>query len=276
MPAKPKYEEYKTWLYETHHIDLNDRRYKTFYELNATRALDTVQQHAFFVDLDKFLLETESLYDENGSFGLLMGKNEVKLFKKPFESVINKSFRKNIAFNRRFPAPPMDGWLLPENWFASFDDLIRGTIVTKYIDAPEFLSSRMQGYATKNGLEASVTSRESDSGYYAYHFYLTVPMEMAAVDMNPMDTNVKIEIQITTQLQEILRKLTHGFYEELRLDPLQDKRAWKWDFQSPRFQASYLGHTLHLLEGVIVQLKNRSETKVPEDDAMGFEGSSDE
>lgn len=263
MPEKPKFEDYKAWLIESLSIDLDDPRYKLFYELNATRVLTTAQQHRFFLDAERFLSDVSAEYDAAGPYGLLMGRNEIQLVTKPFDSVINKSYRKNIAFNNRFPKEPLDGWCTPSQWFTAFDDIVRGTIVTKYIDAPEFLSSKLTEFADTLSLVSSVSSRESDSGYYAYHFYLSIPVEIAQVDMQPSQIDMKVELQITTQLQEILRKLTHGFYEELRLDPKQDRRAWKWDFQSPRFQASYLGHTLHLLEGVIVQLKNRNVSGHP-------------
>jgi hypothetical protein len=31
---------------------------------------------------------------------------------------------------------------------------------------------------------------------------------------------------------------------------------WKWQFDTPRFKGSYIGHALHLLEGIILALKN--------------------
>jgi hypothetical protein len=271
MPDKPSFDEYKAWCVEALGINLDDPRFKLFYDLNVGRVLSTAQEHPFFLGADEFLSEACLEYDAAGPFGLLMGKNEIQLVTKPFDSVINKSYRKNIAFNDRYPRAPREGWLVPDNWFSSLDDLIRGTIVTKYIDGPEFLSKRLTDLAKRLSLDSLVSSRESDSGYYAYHFSLKMPVQVAQIDMTPIDLVTSVEIQITTQLQEILRKLTHGLYEELRIDPRHDKRAWKWDFGSSRFQASYLGHTLHMLEGMIVQLKNKAlaETKAAVVDIKG-------
>jgi hypothetical protein len=67
---------------------------------------------------------------------------------------------------------------------------------------------------------------------------------------------VEIEIQITTQLQEVLRSLTHKFYEAQRLQVVPDKGKWKWDFKSNRFKVGYLSHTLHLLESVILESRD--------------------
>jgi hypothetical protein len=68
---------------------------------------------------------------------------------------------------------------------------------------------------------------------------------------------VEVEIQLTTQLQEVLRSLTHPFYEAERLLRNPDKGKWKWDFSSGRFKVGYLSHTLHLLESVILETRDK-------------------
>jgi hypothetical protein len=71
---------------------------------------------------------------------------------------------------------------------------------------------------------------------------------------------VEFEIQLTTQMQEVLRDLSHSFYEEKRLSQ-DDDRQWKWDHKSALFRSSFMGHTLHLLEGVIVELREMKNKK---------------
>ena len=71
--------------------------------------------------------------------------------------------------------------------------------------------------------------------------------------------DVQAEIQVTTQLQEILRDLTHPFYKVRRLGVPTDIHAERWKYDSSHFRASYLGHTLHLVEAMIVQLRDDAE-----------------
>ena len=60
------------------------------------------------------------------------------------------------------------------------------------------------------------------------------------------------ELQLSTQLAEVITSLTHGLYEERRAASGDDRGGnWKWDAGSPLFRSAYLGHGLHLLEGVI-------------------------
>ncbi|WP_156652696.1 hypothetical protein [Methylobacterium sp. Leaf86] len=266
MP-RPSYEEYPAWLREQHEIDLAEARYKTHYEINSTSILAEVTGHKFVAEIDGVLNGANLDYRNTSNYQLLMSGAEISFQRKPFESVINKSYRKNIAFNRKFPKEPEDGWFLPSNWYSKCNDIIRGTLVTKYIDGPSFLAQKLVTHAESCNLQAEIDTMESDSGYYAYHFYTKIPVPIVSFDLNSKEAvPLSVEIQITTQLQEILRQLTHGFYEQLRIEPNQDRRAWKWDVDSPRFQASYLGHTLHLLEGMIVQLKNRAAAQTSEGD----------
>jgi hypothetical protein len=52
--------------------------------------------------------------------------------------------------------------------------------------------------------------------------------------------------------------MLHLHYEkrrEQRAGPESD--AWKWDYKSDEFSTNYLGHILHYLEGVIVEIRNK-------------------
>jgi hypothetical protein len=55
-------------------------------------------------------------------------------------------------------------------------------------------------------------------------------------------------------MQNMLYELTHTFYDKERHVVPKDPHSWKWDYRSARFSASYLSHTLHLVEGMILQL----------------------
>jgi hypothetical protein len=67
-----------------------------------------------------------------------------------------------------------------------------------------------------------------------------------------------VEIQFATQLSEVLTILTHDLYKTRRVSafPKKDQKGWKWDPASAEFRSAYLGHGLHLLEGLIQALKD--------------------
>src|ERR1043166_133249 len=184
---------------------------------------------------------------------------------KPYPSVIDKTYRVNCNWNRAFPRQPPDDWTTSSNWFAKFDDLVRTTLVCRYIDGPEIVCKALAAAATQHGLLARFEPRATNDGYYAYHFYARIPVSLMTGGGAIRDTSVEVEVQVTTQLQEILRDLTHSFYRAQRLGTRRPLSIERWEFDTSRFRASYLAHTLHLIEGMIVQLRN----EVP--DATRFE-----
>lgn len=72
---------------------------------------------------------------------------------------------------------------------------------------------------------------------------------------------VALEIKVLTKLQDTLGELTHLLYELKRTGQIsaEKKRKLAWMFESPDFEASYLGHTLHYMESSIVRLRRQLE-----------------
>lgn len=68
-----------------------------------------------------------------------------------------------------------------------------------------------------------------------------------------MPLDIGIEIQVTTQAKEVLRKLLHVGYESSRLGDVQSD--WQWAYDSRAFAANYLGHVLHYVEGRIMNIR---------------------
>ena len=75
------------------------------------------------------------------------------------------------------------------------------------------------------------------------------------------DFTLPIEIQITTQLQEVLYDLTHTIYEDLRNGVIRQDDGWKWETENPLFKSAYISHTLHFLESSIVDIRKEKEKK---------------
>jgi hypothetical protein len=58
-------------------------------------------------------------------------------------------------------------------------------------------------------------------------------------------------------LQEVLRKLLHKYYEEKRKREKREDISWQWDYKSEEFAVNYLGHILHYIEGLILEVRDR-------------------
>jgi len=97
---------------------------------------------------------------------------------------------------------------------------------------------------------------ETELGYYAWHMGLLVPVPIMKPNGNVIDETVEFEVQLTTHLNDVLNDLTHVFYEGRRIKEGVSDSKWKWQPNEAKFKGAYFGHTLHLLEGMIVELKN--------------------
>jgi len=68
----------------------------------------------------------------------------------------------------------------------------------------------------QQGLPCRIFFEAREEGYYAAHLYTKREFEVPKVTWDTEEIEVSIEIQITTQLQEVIRKLLHKYYEEKR------------------------------------------------------------
>jgi len=256
MTEPTSVDEYKQWAKEELGDDLSADSTRRIYETNVGQGLSALQQTGFVRGLSDFLEGCDERYRAETSSRLRMTHGTVEFAAKPFDSVINKLFRLNVVWNRSYPKAPKDGWYTSKNMYARIDDLIRTTVVCKFLDGPEFLAEALTGYSVGLGLDVEARSLEREEGYYAFHVYPRFALQVVDETWSTTDTMVEVEIQITTQLQEVLRELTHRFYEEIRLQRVPDKKLWKWQSNDPRFRAGFLSHSLHMLEGLILELRN--------------------
>jgi len=226
-------------------------------------AQNAVQDSRFMRELQGFIAKQEEQYQKYAGAGLLMLR-DLTVVRKPFHGAVTKSFRINVLRNRRFPSPPSSGWVSPDNWYAKFDDLVRSTLICKFLDGPKVLAPALDSYASSVGLIGRHVARNTEDGYYAFHHYTGFPIDVVDAAWHAQTTTVEFEIQLTTQLQEVLRELTHPLYEEARITSGRPDDRWKWDIETPRFRTSYLGHTLHMIEAVIVQVRDSTKGSLEE------------
>jgi hypothetical protein len=254
MMKKPdSLEEYITWAEREIDCQFNHPRSQRVYDTNLITIFNTVTEHPFFIGFSNKANEWEEFYKGKTYSSLFMDDSDPNLIKKPYSSTVEKTYRQNILWNKEFPNPPKNGWYTFQNLYSRLNDLVRGTLVCRFIDGPAFVADRIQEYAEEHKLKYRQYSQEREDGYYAFHVYVSFPVTIINSAWDEENILVEVEIQVTTQLQEVLRILTHKFYETQRLVVPNDKGKWKWDFSSSRFKVGYLSHTLHLLESIILE-----------------------
>ena len=256
-------EEYIVWSRNNQCGDFNDA-IKRQYNFTQIVAAQTVNNHPFFTGLNQFLQNAAIEYFDQKNFHLLMDPvgSAFKLVHKSYASALDKVFRLNVVKNANFPQAPEQGWVTPENWFALLDDVLRGTIACKYIDGPGIVSELLVAYARSHNLKGIYETRQLDRGYYAYHFYVDIPVEISDLSYNQVNVDLTVEIQLTTQLQEVMYQITHKHYTEGRSKLETERESWKWEVKTSRFKAGYLAHTLHLLEAIILELRDSFPTQL--------------
>ena len=251
--------EYKKWLKEKHKISL-DKRIENYYKLVTTYIKNELKNSDLWKVLIKNLREYNEEYrlDNKGYVLLLKSPELIELMIKPFDSLVDKSFRKNILNNKNYENPPTEGWVLPDNWLSRINDIVRTTIVVKYLDGVEFIIDKLKYYFKQECRKRCTSHLEArEEGYYAAHLYFNYEFEVPSFDLGTESIEISIEFQITTQLQELIRTLLHKYYGEKRLKSPEEISKWQWDYKSNEFATNYLGHILHYIEGMIMDIREK-------------------
>lgn len=254
-------EEYKEWLVTDQKVDIS-KRTQVHYESVTDKARLKFSESNFWVTLLKNLSDYNAEYEIKTGYPLFIPRLIPKLEIKSYDSFLLKTYRKNIIENKNWPKSPENGWIIPENWFSRVNDIIRTLIEVKYLDGVEFIISKIESHCKSNQLGCEVSLEAREDGYYAGHMYTKQEIEVPRVTWDTERIIFSVEIQITTQLQEVIRKLLHKFYEERR-KMLNPDINWKWDYKSKEFEANYLGHILHYVEGMIMEIRDKQKEKIP-------------
>lgn len=257
--ARPTFEEFGAFCKGTLGFDIDDRKLQTWITTNIETARSQIQQHEFVAFAEELVAKYQVT---SHRLPINIVSRDFQLFVKSYPSIISKLFRQNVLSNRRFPQPLKGGWIGPRNMFGRINDLVRSTIVCRHIDEPAKIAQEILKKTSTLGLKASARAQTKDEGYYAHHVYVSIPVSLVDEDWQQFSETLLLEIQITTEMQHMLYELTHRFYDRERNQSPKDPHSWKWDYRSARFSASYLSHTLHLLEGMILQLYEDTEDHV--------------
>ena len=261
MLERPKdIEEYKRWLHDEHKAQLN--RAESHYDSVVRKIHADVKASDAWEALNGNLVTMNQAYWVKTGYPLLVEQNGLQLLRKSFDSFLVKTFRKNILENSKWPDPPPSGWLLPENWFSRINDIVRTLLVVKYFDGVTFAADEIVRLFESNQRTCEAHLEARTEGYYAAHLYALFPVSIPRLDWDTQSVIVSLELQITTQVQEVIRRLLHAYYEERRVSATsKESPSWQWDYKSPEFSANYLGHVLHYVEGMIVEIRDRQESE---------------
>ena len=251
-------EEYLKWLRDSQNTDISPRT-RVYYESVVNKLKADFSNNPFWLDFIEQWNELHQSYQVKTSYPLFLDNLPPKLLVKPYDSFIHKTFRKNVVQNKNWPDPPQKGWLLPTNWFTATNDLVRTLVVVKYLDGVNWLIDYLKKKSEEHHIEGSNYFEARDDGYYAAHFYLRLPFEIPQESWDTVKVNVNVEIQVTTQLQEVIRKSLHEHYEKQRAIMKPERQKWQWDYRGEDFSANYLGHILHYLEGTILEIRDNKQ-----------------
>lgn len=229
---------------------------KRVYDFNMTSAKNHLQlNNGLMAELIQFLIGLADGYANNRPELLYYPSKpaDLQVLIKPYASMLTKIYRINCLQNRGYPAAPKDGFINLDSIYdhIKMNDLLRARLVSKYMDGPKFIAAGLAQFCEIKGLEFRSYPMHSDTGYHAWHCYIRSPVDL--VGKSGIETKIiSFELQVTTQLAEVITGLTHGLYEVARVhSPRSVGDDWRWDPRSQQFRSAYLGHTLHLLEGII-------------------------
>jgi len=251
-------EEYKNWLKDFLGVEL-DNKYETYYNTVSTQAKIKFESTPFWTDFVNNIPNYKDDYLMRTKYNLLKVNEAPELLIKSFDSFLLKTFRKNVLKNNNWPDEPTNGWYTPDNWFERINDLIRTTISVKYLDGVEYMVESLKEIAKKNNLSFESDFEAREEGYYAAHTYVSHNLEIPHQDWDTQSLNFKIEIQVTTQLQEVIKTLLHKHYADNRKKIKKSNSKWQWDYSSQEFATNYLGHILHYVEGMIMEIRDKNK-----------------
>lgn len=252
-------EEFKCWF--TKKFDYSPQQYEGYYQMCTTNLRETFINSPFWKAVQKELPNIDDRYRIEKGYKLLTTTEVPEIYIKSLDSLIIKAYRKNILNNTFFPERPKDGWISHHNWFTNINDILRTTIVVKYIDGVEFLLKELYTIAEQNSCKLNYSLEAREEGYYAAHAGIKINLKIYNMLYAQEDIELNIGIQVTTELQEIIKTLLHKHYEKNRKSITPPNYKWQWDYKCDEFASNYLGHIVHYVEGMIVEIRDKQNNK---------------
>jgi len=255
--SKPEtLDDYKTWLQKMYNVESTSLN-RTYYESVSNKILIEFMKSDFWQAVPAELERLDQKYFITEEYHLFTANFRPDMKLKPFSSFLEKTFRKNIVENENWPNEPKGGWILPESWYSEIGDIVRTMFVVKYLDGVSFFVANFSDLLSKHDMPVTVDYEAREEGYYAAHLSTEYECEIPKESWDTKRVRVKIEMQVTTQLQEVIKNLLHKYYEGRRLTTKASEVKWQWDYRSEEFATNYLGHILHYVEGMIMDIRQK-------------------
>ena len=232
--------------------------HEAYYERESNRLVTEFKKTGFWTEFGRrrdHLAERRQL---EGGYPLLAHQGTpADIVPKPWDSLLDKCYRKNVLENNVFPKPPPEGWITEKNWLDRIHDVVRTTVVVRYMDDIFIVAKLLQEVAANEAIEIDVDFKARNEGYYAVHVSVPMRLQYAEFGWERLFVNIQVEVQLCTQIQEVIRRLTHVFYKKRRVRPHVPGHEWQWDCESDEFVPNYLGHMLQYADGMIMNSRRR-------------------
>jgi len=234
---------------------------QSYYDMVSTSMRSQVENSPLWGAFRQRYKDIDERYQvQSGGHHLFQATEPPKWENKSFDALVEKSFRMNKVQNKAFPEEPPEGWVSPDEWLNKVSDIVRARMVVRYLDGPEYLASALQEIAVEHGHRTKLEFKCQEDGYYAAHINIRYELEIPRRDHDTRILECWCELQVTTQLQELVQTLMHRCYESRRLFTRESEEQvpWQWRFHETEFSASYLGHVLHYVEGMIMDVRRKT------------------
>lgn len=252
-------EDFKNWLRT--HFKFDYGAYQHYYSVATSLLQKDFCNSQFWLKLGDELNNIDDEYKKATGYQLLAKTEMPEIYIKSLDSLLIKIFRKDILNNQFYPDPPETGWLNPDNWFTNVNDILRTTFIVKYLDGVEFILSKLSKIAAETSCKFNYSLEAREEGYYAAHAGVQIELDLVGKDFQPLKQIIKVELQVTTELQSIIKGLLHKYYEVNREKHRNNDYKWQWDYKCDEFASNYLGHIVHYVEGMIVEIRDKQNNK---------------
>lgn len=256
-PAKPQLDsDYLTWLNDVWHGDTRELR-QARYLHQQVLLRNAFEGSLFWTSVgSRFDEWVDGYRRETGALLFQSVPTLPRIHHKTWESFVSRTWRQNVHENDRWPDAPAGGWWLPDNWFERANDVIRTRFVVRYMDGVTMLSRWLAEHAAETGVEATEKHRAKEYGYYAMHVLVRQDFAAPALDYaGDQHRSSLIEIQVMTQLAEIVGEFTHVSYE-VRREREVDAGPFALAIPDPLTRANDLANLSWALEREVVRLRN--------------------
>jgi len=251
-------DEYIEWLRNYRKVEISELT-RDRYNSVANSMRQDFDSSKFWNGLLNSLRGYDHEYQKITGCDLFIPRFEPELKVKPFKSFLEKTYRKNVLDNTAWPEEPGSEWIIPDVWFSQINDIVRTLFIVRYFDGVKFLIGKVEELCKKHTIELEVDYEAREEGYYAAHLYLKTEYEVPRKLWDTKRIFASVELQITTQLQEVIRRLLHSYYEKKRIMVEKPVEKWQWDYKCEEFCVNYLGHILHYVEGMIVEVREKQK-----------------